>query len=168
MDRLRDLRWYLIHCKAHEEARALEHLERQGYTCFRPMQHRERRRLGRKCLVTEALFPRYLFIRLDSLNDNWHPICSTRGVQHFVRFTDQPLPVADSIIDGIRLRLSEETVEPYLRPGERVQITHGAFSQLEAIFVANDGEERVVLLLNVLQREQELRFPMNSVRRIRP
>jgi transcriptional antiterminator RfaH len=47
-----------------------------------------------------------------------------------------------------------------------VQITNGAFRQLEAIFVANDGDERVVLLLNILQRNQKLVFPIESVRKL--
>lgn len=37
----------------------------------------------------ESLFPGYLFIQLDQLNDNWHPIRSTRGVNQLVTFGKQ-------------------------------------------------------------------------------
>ena len=62
--------WYLIQCKPRQDERALEHLERQGFECYRPVRPVERWRGGRKCTVEASLFPRYLFIRLDSVNDN--------------------------------------------------------------------------------------------------
>lgn len=159
--------WFLIHCKPHQDARAVEHLDRQGFECFRPVRNVERQRAGKRIVVAEALFPRYVFIHLNPDRDNWYPIRSTRGVSTIVRFDEHPLPVRDEIIEGIRRRLEKVPhAEPYLRPGERVRITDGAFSQLEAIFVANDGDERVVLLLNILQKDQRLSFPVESVRRI--
>jgi len=162
----RELRWYLVHCKPREDERARENLQRQGFECYRPARLVERCRNGQKCMVAESLFPNYLFIHLDRVNDNWYPIRSTRGVIQIVRFNGLPLPVANAIIEGIRSRLAAVSVEPYLRPGERVRITQGAFSQLEAIFVANDGQDRVILLLNILQRSQELSFPLQNVRKL--
>lgn len=162
-----ELRWYLIQCKPRQDQRALENLGRQNFECYRPLRLVERCRAGRKFTAAEPLFPGYLFIRLDRLNDNWYPIRSTRGVSRIVHFNAYPLPVQDEIIDGIRARLSGPLgEEPYLKPGARVQITEGAFSQLEAIFVASDGIERVVLLLNILHTDQKLSFPLQSVRKL--
>src|SRR5262245_32722862 len=99
-------RWYLIHCKPRQDERALENLERQNFHCYRPVRRVERSRDGRKYAAAEPLFPRYLFIRLDRLNDNWYLIRSTRGVNRIVRFNEYPVPVSDEIIDGIRARLA--------------------------------------------------------------
>ena len=53
----------------------------------------------------------------------------------------------------IRSRLAAVSVEPYLKPGQRVQIIRGAFSQLEAIFVANDGQiDSAPALVRILVR----------------
>lgn len=166
LQRSADMRWYLIHCKPREDGRALENLERQGFECFWPTRLVERRRHGRQCTVAEALFPRYLFVRLDCLHDNWNCVRSTRGVQQIVRFTEYPTPVRDEIVEGIRDRLKETLTEPYLRPGERVCIAAGAFSQVEAIFIANDSDERVVLLLDLLHKDQRIGFPVHSVRKL--
>jgi transcriptional antiterminator RfaH len=107
-----------------------------------------------------------LFIRLNKLSDNWHTIGSTRGVLTIVRFNGYPIPIPDTIVDGIRHRLTcDQPRVPYLQPGERVRITEGPFSDIEGIFVANDGAERVVLLLSLLHHEQKLRFPLSSVRK---
>ena len=162
------LRWYLVQCRPRQDQRALAHLERQGFECYRPLYERERMRGGRKHLGMAALFPNYLFIRLDRIHHNWMPICSTRGVTQIVRFNEYPLPIADTIIAQIRRRIDGEPIrERYLNSGERVVITEGCFSGIEAIFVASDGDERVVLLLNILQSEQRLSFPIESVRKVR-
>jgi transcriptional antiterminator RfaH len=157
--------WYVIQCKPREERRALENLERQGFSCFLPMLSVEKLRHGSVRAVPEPLFPGYLFISLDELTGNWHPIKSTRGVIQLVRVREYPIPMPDAVIDGIRTRLTTNTPRiPYLKPGERVRITEGPFSDLEAIFIASDGQERVVLLLNILNQEQRLSFAAKVVR----
>lgn len=159
-------RWYLAHCKPRQDARALEHLERQGFECYRPVRQVERLRNGHRHIASEALFPRYLFIRLDCVDDNWYPIRSTRGVHQIVRCKERPLPVRDEIVEGIRSRLAGHVDhEPFFKTGERVQITEGAFSHVEAFFLARDGDERVVLLLNIMQTDQVLPFPLRAVRK---
>ena len=71
-------------------------------------------------------------------------------------------------VAGVVRQRSQQTPvkEPYLKPGERVVITEGSFSQVEAIFVSDDGDERVMLLLNILSGKHELSFPLTSVRKI--
>jgi transcriptional antiterminator RfaH len=160
-------RWYLVQCKPHQDERALKHLERQSFECYRPLYERECIRRGRKQVASAALFPGYLFIRLDRIHDNWLPIRSTRGVNQIVRFNNYPLPVADGIIEQIRRRIERGSLrEPYLKFGERVVIAEGSFSGVEAIFITSDGEERVMLLLNILQSDQTLSFPIESVRKL--
>jgi transcriptional antiterminator RfaH len=161
-------RWYVILCKPREDDRAQVHLERQGFECYRPLYERERVRYGRKQATKAALFPGYVFVRLDRIHDNWLPICSTRGVVKIVRFAGYPLPVADEIIEEIRRRIAGRPMrEPYLKTGEPVVITQGSFSGIQAIFLTSDGEERVILLLNMLQSDQKLSFPIESVRKLR-
>jgi transcriptional antiterminator RfaH len=161
-------RWYLIQCRAQQDVRALDNLERQHFECYRPLYKRECIRRGRRVAIHAPLFPGYLFIRLDRLHDNWLPICSTRGVFQIVRFNEYPLPVPDEIIDELRGRADAQSVrEPFLKSGEHVLITDGSFAGLEGIFLSTAGEDRVVLLLKILQREQALTFPVGSIRKLR-
>jgi transcriptional antiterminator RfaH len=159
--------WYVIHCHPREEQRALEHLERQRYTCYFPTLMREHLRGRRRIEVREPLFPRYLFIRLDEVRSNWYPIRSTRGVQQLVCSNGHPLAVKDAIVEGIRERVENDTLHvPRFLPGERVRIVEGAFADMEAIFVASAGDERVVLLMNILHHDQQIKFPAQSVRKL--
>ncbi|WP_460137569.1 transcription/translation regulatory transformer protein RfaH [Pseudomonas sp. S1_E04] len=154
--------WYLVQCKANQDERAENNLVSQGYTCFRPKHRRERILKGQRKVVCESLFPSYLFIRVSS-HDNWGPLRSTRGVLRVVGFGGQPLPVRDALIAQLYERDSGVTVETCLTRGEAVCIKEGPFAELKAIFMAMDGVERVLLLMNILQREQTISVPLSGV-----
>jgi len=60
------LSWYLIHSKPRQEQIALENLERQFYPCYLPIFRAEKIRRGELSVSEEPLFPRYLFVQLDT------------------------------------------------------------------------------------------------------
>ena len=158
-------KWYLIQCKPRQDERAREHLERQLYTCYQPRHTVERVIRGRRQMAEEVLFPGYLFIHLDDSNDSWLPIRSTRGVLRLVTFGGQPVAVADELVEQIRSRLDGTAPLSTLpEPGERIRLSGGGFQGVEAIFLAPNGEERVLVLLQLLQREHIVSVPLNSIR----
>ncbi|MGV8842862.1 MAG: transcription/translation regulatory transformer protein RfaH [Pseudomonas sp.] len=153
--------WYLVQCKPRQDERAEEHLLRQGYGCCRPTRRREQLVRGRRQTIIESLFPGYLFVHLAD-DASWAPLRSTRGVSRVIGFGGQPLPVPDALIVQLEQR-SAALVEPLLKAGTRVRITEGCFVALDAIFVAMDGEQRVILLLNMLSRQQQISMPLTSI-----
>lgn len=154
--------WYLVQCKASQDERAEINLTNQGYTCFRPTHRRERVSRGRRRVVCESLFPSYLFIQLGT-GDSWAPLRSTRGVSRVVSFGGKPLPVHDELIAQLHEHDRVATVEVRFICGERVRINEGPFIELDAIFLAMEGEERVVLLMQFLQREQRISMPLAGI-----
>lgn len=157
--------WYLVQCKARQDERAEENLLRQGYECLRPKVSRECLRYGRRQVVTESLFPGYLFIYIGG-DESWAPLRSTRGVLRVVGFGGLPLPIESDVITHLQQRATQPDAVPALAAGELVRISGGPFSELEAIFLSMDGDERVVLLLNFLHREQKVRVPLRSVSKL--
>ncbi|WP_227875837.1 transcription/translation regulatory transformer protein RfaH [Kushneria konosiri] len=153
------LRWYAVQCKSGESFRAAEHLEYQGYTVFHPVIQREKRQRGKAGQVIEPLFPWYLFIRMNPLQDNWVPVRSTRGVIRLLAFGREPVPVPDALIMTLRQQVNDPSeVEPerHFSEGERIEITDGPFRALEGLFVQGKEDERVVVLLNILQQEHRI------------
>lgn len=155
--------WYLLQCKPRQNFRAEENLNNQGYTCYHPVQEVERIQRGKKVRVREPLFPGYMFIQLDKLADNWRPVRSTRGVNRLVAFNEQPLPVALSIIDGLRARTERVIEQTPFSAGDTIRITRGAFAELEAIFQSFDGDKRVVLLFELLHQPYRLVLPLADI-----
>jgi len=156
--------WYLVQCKPRQDGRAEENLQRQGYHCYRPQRRVERVVRGRRQSLVESLFPGYLFIALGA-DANWAPLRSTRGVSRLVTFNEAPLPVAESLIEGLRQRsVCEDSSVPEM--GEMVRINLGCFVELEAIFESSKGDERVVLLLTLLNQSRRIEFPLSSIYKI--
>lgn len=156
--------WYLIQTKPRQEARAEEHLARQHFECFRPVRTPPEGLKGRRA-NEEELFPGYLFIRMDEAH-NWYPIRSTRGVCRVVAFGGQPCPVADSLIDQIRARMAVPAdTSPTFTRGETVMVRTGN-NDVQAIFLCADGEERAVILLNLLQHQQRVILPRSALSRV--
>lgn len=158
--------WYVVQCKSRQEARAEEHLRNQRFPCYRPIQQVEAIRHGKRVVVEEALFPGYLFIHLSRVTDNWSSIRSTRGVLRLVSFGDMPVSVPAGVINEIRRRLGGLASRPIFEPGSRVQITEGPFKDLSGVFSRASGEERAIVFLSMLQRQQALTFPMRALRSV--
>ncbi|MEE1920261.1 transcription/translation regulatory transformer protein RfaH [Pseudomonas asiatica] len=154
--------WYLIQCKPRQDDRAEVNLLRQGYQLYRPKLMAKRHFKDQRKDCFQSLFPGYLFIRLG-LQNNWAPVTSTRGVAKIVRFGDYPLPVSDKLINELKLRQYEHAEEAPFSEGDKVRIKDGPFSDMEAIFVTSHGDERVVLLLNLLNRQQQIRVRRAAV-----
>ena len=161
--------WYLIHTKIRQERVALENLERQGFECFLPLIRAEKLRRGQLQVVQDALFPRYLFIRLGAglASQSWLHIQSTVGVNRLVTFGQTPAKIDDTLVS--ELRATSESTELQLRhfePGEQVVATEGPLVGLEAIHQMADGEGRVMVLLNIMSKAVKMSVPPPSIRKI--
>ena len=54
----------------------------------------------------------------------------------------------------------------YSSQGDDVLILEGCLAELEAIFLAPDGNERAILLFNLLHRENVMHFALKSLRKL--
>jgi len=165
------INWHLLMCKPREDARAEQHLLNQDYELFRPVLKQFAIRKGKQVAVTESLFPRYLFIRLDDALSDWGRIRSTRGVAGLVRFTELPAKVPDSLIELIKSQCTEGSVidttreKPFVySKGDEIEITEGSFRGIKAIIKEQIAQDRVLLLLNLLGKEQEIEVSLSQVK----
>jgi transcriptional antiterminator RfaH len=156
-------RWYLLQSRPRQEKRALFNLQEQGFECVMPLYQRERLRRGKRALVDEPLFPRYIFVRLDEISSNWYALRNTYGVTNIVRFGITPASVAAEVVTSF-VRC-EPTDRHLFKSGDTVQIVQGAFTGLEGLFEQDDGEARVIILLDFMAKQQRLSFPVGDVRK---
>jgi transcriptional antiterminator RfaH len=161
--------WYLIQTKPRLEKYALENLERQGYECYLPLLPAEKMRRGKLALVGIPLFPRYLFIRLgtSASDKSWEPIRSTKGVSTLVRFGSDPAKADDELIALLKSHESarQDAPERLFEQGERVLLTEGPFAGIEGIYQMSDGEQRAMVLIELLGKSASLRIDIKSVRK---
>ncbi len=161
-------RWYAVYTKPNGESIAEENLERQGYLVYLPRLKQARRRRGRWVGVVEPLFPRYLFVRLAMERDNIAPIRSTKGVTGLVRFGREPAPVPDGFVESLQAAADEESgcqvIDCTLfKKGDEIRILDGPFAGYNAVFEGANGEERVIILLNLMGRESAITVSRHQI-----
>ena len=103
------LRWYLIHTKPLSEGVAQTNLERQGYETYVPRATQAVRCHGHWQDRIVALFPRYLFLRLNEGRQSLGPVRFTMGVASVVRFGSKYTIVPDQVIRDLRARADPAT-----------------------------------------------------------
>ena len=164
---LSTLSWYLVHTKPRQEDVALANLQRQGYECYLPQMGIEQIRRRKAEVATEPMFPRYLFIRLDS-NDqgkSWSPIRSTLGVSQLVHFGARAAKVDDTLVDLLRQRERTLLTEAMFHSGDSVVIADGPFAGIEAIYQTSDAERRAFILLEILAKPVPMHIDAGRLRK---
>lgn len=162
------LRWFLVLTKPCAENTAKVNLERQGYRVYHPRLQRAEVYRGRWMDRVVSLFPRYLFIQLDAVHQSLAPVRSTVGVAKIVCFGSETAVVDDTIVDGLMQLADPESGLHRLRqrllaPGAVVRVISGAFAGLDGIFEREVGEDRVMVLFQLLGREAHVSIPVGAI-----
>ena len=151
-------RWYVVQTQANAENKAVAHLGRQGFTTYLPRYLKRRRHARRVDTVAAPLFPRYLFVKIDTGIQRWRSIYSTIGVSRLVCNGDCPVPVSDAVINALQGRENTSGYvqfddRPKFGAGDKVRILEGAFYDCLGIYAGMPDRERVEILLDLLGRK---------------
>jgi transcriptional antiterminator RfaH len=151
-------RWFVAHTHPHAETKATAHLNRQGFDIYFPRYLKRRRHARRIETVVAPLFPRYLFVAIDLNVQRWRSIYSTVGVSRLVCNGDDPTPVPNGIVDGLKNRedangLIKLDSRPPFRAGDAIRVLDGAFSSCLGLFEGMAERERIAILLDLLGRK---------------
>lgn len=160
--------WYAVYTKPRQEVRAEQNLHNQNFRVYLPRLLVEHQRGGKRVDVIEPMFPRYLFVELAIHEDNIAPIRSTCGVANIVRFTESPAVVPRHFVES--LQQSEDEGKSYhsgaqnvFLAGSGVDVVAGPLAGLQAVVKCDKGDERVVLMLSMLGRENETLVPRHQL-----
>jgi len=154
--------WYVLQCKVRQEQRAQLNVENQNYVTCLPQLTVTKRLAGKRQSVREPVFPGYLFVQLDQNTANFNALRSTRGVYGFVRFGGVPAKVPNSVISYLQQLDDDDNVESMAEPkglyqtGTRVEVTEGPFAGLQAIYQLPRGDDRCLVLLDMLGKQQRI------------
>lgn len=164
-------RWFVAYCKNREELRAQQNLQNQGIHSFCPKIRKQKIIRGKKVTAEEALFPSYLFIFIDQQDLNFTRIRSTRGINGFVRFGGEIATVSQELIQKLQeicysINDIDADTESLFKSGDKVEILNGSFRGLTAIFSEQDGLQRSILLLNVLNQENKISFSNEDIKKL--
>lgn len=147
--------WYALHVKPHTERRVHDHLSAKPIPTFLPLIETIHASRNRTVAALEPLFPGYLFIHLDRLEQDprWYDVRWTPGVRCILGTDGVPTPIPDTVMTTIRERVSEDGFvrrsTPF-SPHSRVRFQRGVLAGLEAVFegsLSRAGRVRVLMTL---------------------
>ena len=153
--------WYVAYCKPRLEKTAEENLLRQNYRVRLPLV----RKVIRRQVSLEPLFPRYIFFQPSSDHQSLSPVRSTVGVSSIVRFGMELATLSEECCDRIMefARAQQEGGLGALlgvqgiKPGQKVLVRSGPFAGLEGL-VSAVAKDRVLVLMSLLGKQQPLGF----------
>jgi transcriptional antiterminator RfaH len=161
--------WYTLHTRLNAEYSVATVLQKRGAQIYLPeikvFELHQRQ-------VRKPFFPGYLFTKLDFEATGLLQLQWTPGLRHVVAFDNQPVPLADEVIELIRHKLGEiEAVDGWngcpFQPGDTVRITKGPLQDLLAIFdKANTSGKHVQILLTMLGHANRVQVDVIDLEKI--
>ena len=164
--------WLLLQVKPRQELRALENLERQKGECYCPQIKLEKLSRGNRIQVEEALFPGYLFINAqpEQTGLTYTSIRSSRGVSKIVGFGIEPIKIPESLIQQIKQReiegLTYTKADNLPQAGDKIDIIEGPFKGLQAIYSHTHGQQRSVVLINLLHQQAPITLTNTQIKKL--
>jgi transcriptional antiterminator RfaH len=78
----------------------------------------------------------------------------------------EPAKVDDALIQALRQHESAYKARPQklFEVGQKVVITQGAFAGIEGMFQMSDGEQRVMVLIEIMSKQVPLRLAPHEVK----
>jgi transcription antitermination factor NusG len=139
--------WHVVASYPKAERRAHAALHLKGYEPYLPLLTTRR---PDRSWHTAALFPGYLFIRLD-LQRPWYPIRYAPGVYSLILTEGVPSICPDAVISvlqaGDALRATPIPESRYWAPGAAVAVSRGAFAQHQGVLLEVAKDRASVLLM---------------------
>ncbi len=174
----RGRRWYAIHTySGYEEAveRGLRQrieslaLEDKIFNILVPTEKKIKIKNGKRRVVTEKIFPGYVFVDMSVTDDSWYVVRNTPHVTGFIGTGTIPTPIADEEMKALQKRMGVE--EPKYKidvtVGAPVRIVDGPFKNFEGkVAELDEAHGKVKVFVNVFGRETSIELDFLQVKKI--
>jgi len=158
--------WYLIYTKPRHEKKVHTFLADRGINSFLPMTRKLSMWHDRKKLINVPLFPSYVFIYLGSIQ-YYYAALDVEGSLYYVKTGKEVARVNDTVVNSIRLAIDSareiEVSDMRFQPGRKLVISKGALTGLSCEVVRYNGNEKLLVRVDLLQRNILVTVPEDNV-----
>lgn len=171
-------RWYVIHTYSGYEENVAENLKQRVETMdmedkvfdvMIPTEKKIKIRNGKRKVVTEKLFPGYIFVEMIVTDDSWYVVRNTPNVTGFIGTGNTPTPAAMEEIESLKKRMGVE--EPKynieIEVDTPVKIIDGPFKNFEGKVSEIDSERgKIKVLVSMFGRETPVELDLLQIKKI--
>jgi transcription termination/antitermination protein NusG len=174
--------WYVVHSYAGYENRVKHNIESRIaslnmedyiFQIEVPTEDVLEVKQGKRQQVTRKVFPGYILVRMDLIDESWAAVRNTPGVTGFVGQGSRPSPLTLDEVARILAPKTEEEKKPELpkvvdyEVGESVTVMDGPFATLPAtINEINPDAQKLKVLVSIFGRETPVELSFSQVAKI--
>ncbi len=159
--------WYALYTKPRAEKKVYGALLEKEQEAYLPTIIRVRQWKDRKKKVEMALFPGYLFVRIDYKYR--FDILQINGVVKIINFKGIPAVVPDRQIEDLKKLLEHPDtlrLEKTLPAGQMVEVTDGPFKGVRGWVKTIKDESRLVIIIESIQQSLSVEIDAGQVKKI--
>ena len=166
-----EARWYVAHTYSGYEnkvkvdiEKTIENrkLEDQIFEVLVPMQDVVEVKDGKKKQVSKKLFPGYVFVNMIMNDATWYVVRNTRGVTGFVGPGSKPVPLTESEMKNLGIRVPEMEID--VEVGDIVKVVAGAWEgTVGTITDINTGKQSVTIEVDIFGRATSVEISFMDV-----
>lgn len=166
-----EARWYVAHTYSGYEnkvkvdiEKTIENrkLEDQIFEVLVPMQDVVEVKDGKKKQVSKKLFPGYVLVNMIMNDATWYVVRNTRGVTGFVGPGSKPVPLTESEMKNLGIRVPEMEIDVEI--GDTVKVVAGAWEgTIGTITDINTGKQSVTIEVDIFGRATSVEISFMDV-----
>ena len=169
-----EARWYVAHTYSGYEnkvkvdiEKTIENrkLEDQIFEVLVPMQDVVEVKDGKKKQVSKKLFPGYVLVNMIMNDATWYVVRNTRGVTGFVGPGSKPVPLTESEMKNLGIRVPEMEID--VEVGDTVKVVAGAWEgTVGTITDINTGKQSVTIEVDIFGRATSVEISFMDVTKL--
>jgi transcription antitermination factor NusG len=163
--------WYALHTRSRHEKRVAGELEQKGIIAFLPLVSTVRKWSDRRVKIDVPLFSCYVFVNIPRALETRVAVLRTSGVLTFVGGNQLATPIPTHEIEQIQTVLERKVpfaAHPFLEIGQRVRIRGGALDGIEGVLTRFNGNSRLVISVQTIQRSLSITVDGYDVEPVKP
>jgi transcription antitermination factor NusG len=153
--------WFAVQTRSRHEKKVSAELREKGIHAFLPLVSTTRQWSDRRQVVEMPLFSQYVFVRIAQTLTARVAVLRTTGVTSFVGAQGIGVPIPSDQIERIQTVVANGipvTPHGFLNVGQRIRIRGGALDGVEGVLTAVNGDQTLVISVELIRRSLAIRI----------
>jgi len=174
VERNGEAKWYVAHTYSGYENKVKADIEKtienrkledQIFEVLVPLQDVVEMKNGTKKQVSKKLFPGYVLVNMIMNDATWYVVRNTRGVTGFVGPGSKPVPLTESEMKNLGIRVPEMEIDVEI--GDTVKVVAGAWEgTIGSVTDINTGKQSVTIEVDIFGRATSVEISFMDVTKL--